>query len=60
MVITEFYRVREDGIFLYRTYSDKGLMIKKVGTEEVYQEAIDIEGVAFVYEEIENNEKELL
>lgn len=60
MVITEFYRVREDGIFLYRTYSDKGLMIKKVGTEEVYQEAIDIEGVAFVYEEIENSEKELL
>ena len=51
MVITEFYRVRNDGVMLYRTYSNSGLMIQKVGTDEIYTEAIDVESSNFVYEE---------
>lgn len=42
MIIREFYRTREDGIELYRTYSTSGLMIRKIGTDEVYDAAIDI------------------
>ena len=51
MVIKEFYRTREDGVNLYRTYSDEGMMIQKVGTDEVYDEAIDVEGATFTYTE---------
>jgi hypothetical protein len=47
----EFYKTREDGVNLFRTYSDAGLMIRKVGTDEVYSEAIDIEGSGYTYEE---------
>ena len=38
-----------------RTYSDKGLVIQKVGTEERYSEAIDILDNEFEY--VETNEK---
>lgn len=51
MIVTEFYGERKDGVKLYRTYSDEGVMIQKVGTTEVYEEAIDIEGAGFEYEE---------
>lgn len=51
MVIREFYTVREDGVPLYMSYSDKGLIIRKVGTNEEYDIAIDVEGVSYVYEE---------
>lgn len=52
-IVTEFYRKREDNINLYRTYSNEGLLIKKVGTDEIYEEAIDIENSGFSYEETE-------
>lgn len=51
MIVKEFYRTREDSVDLFRTYSDKGLQIQKVGTDEVYEEAIDIAGACFIYEE---------
>lgn len=51
MIKIEFYKERTDGVKLYRTYSDEGLIIQKVGTEEKYDEAIDIEGAGFEYEE---------
>lgn len=51
MLICELFKEREDGIKLYKTYSDKGVYIKKVNTEELYSEAIDIDGVNFIYEE---------
>ena len=51
MVVKEFFRTREDGVNLYRTYSDAEVKIRKVGTDEVYDEAIDIEGAAYTYEE---------
>ena len=51
MIVKEFYETREDGIDLYRTYSDENYRIRKVGTNEVYDEAIDIEDSEYEYEE---------
>lgn len=50
-IVKEFYKTREDGVNLYRTYSDSNYMIQKVGTEEIYEEAIDVETSTFEYEE---------
>lgn len=47
----EFYQTRFDGVKLFRTYSDSELMIRKVGTDEIYSEAIDVEYSGFEYEE---------
>lgn len=54
MIVKEFYRTREDNINLYRTYSDQNFKIQKVGTNEIYTEAIDIEDSIDTY--IETNE----
>lgn len=51
MIAKEFYRTREDGVDLFRTYSDKGLQIQKVGTDEIYDEAVDVENSGFEYVE---------
>ena len=51
MIIREFYKTRNDGVNLYRTYSDANVLIHKIGTEEIYSEAIDIEGAPYTYEE---------
>lgn len=51
MIEKVFYRTRTDGVNLYRTYSTEGLQIRKVGTDEVYDEAIDIETASYTYEE---------
>lgn len=51
MIVREFYMTRKDGVNLYRTYSDANKYIKKVGTEEEYSEAIDVEGAPYTYEE---------
>lgn len=50
-VKTKFHSTRSDGVNLFRTFSDAGLMIRKAGTDEVYSEAIDIEGSGYTYEE---------
>ena len=39
MIITEYYKTREDGVVLNRTYSDKGFMVERDGVR--YSEAID-------------------
>lgn len=54
MLITETYRTREDGVNLIRTYSGRGMYIKKAGTDEIYDEAIDVEGSPFRYIELES------
>ena len=51
MIKTEFYMVRKDGVKLYRTYSDRNMMIQKDDTEELYSEAIDVENSGFTYTE---------
>lgn len=53
MIQREFYRTREDGVKLYKTYSDSNKYIHKLGTEEVYSEAIDVETAPYEYEETE-------
>ena len=49
---------RKDGVNLYRTYSDANKYIKKVGTNEEYSEAIDIEGAGYEYEETDKEIEE--
>ena len=39
MIVTEYYKTREDGVVLNRTYSDIGMMIERDGVR--YVEAID-------------------
>jgi hypothetical protein len=51
MIVREFYMTRGDGVNLYRTYSDADFLIQKVGTEEFYGEAIDVEGAPYEYVE---------
>ena len=62
MIIKEFYETRKDGVRLYRTYSDQSVYIRKIGTEEEYTEAIDVESAPFEYVEtdkaIETDEAE--
>ena len=53
MTKREYYSTRMDGVKLYKTYSDNGFKIKKVGTNEVYDEAIDIENAPYTYVETE-------
>lgn len=50
-IVREYYKTRKDGVSLYRTYSDEQFMIHKIGTEEYYSEAIDVENAPFEYEE---------
>lgn len=51
MIIKEFLITREDGVNLYRHYSDKGVMLRQVETGILYSEPIDIEEAPFTYEE---------
>jgi hypothetical protein len=53
MIIREFYMTRKDGVNLYKTSSDKNVYIIKQGTNEKYDEAIDIENADYIYEETE-------
>ena len=48
-LIKEFYDKGLNGVDLYRTYSDKNFMIRKVGTDEIYEDAIDSQD--YEYEE---------
>ena len=50
-IVKEFYKTRNDGINLYKTYSNEGYIIHKLNTEEYYSEAIDVENTPFEYEE---------
>lgn len=53
MIIRELYRTREDGVNLYRTYSDAGFtIIRNDGIE--YDEAIDVEDAPYTYTESTN------
>ena len=50
-IVIEFYRTREDGVNLYRTYSDEGFYIRQIPTGIEYSEAIDVETAPYTYEE---------
>lgn len=50
-IVTEYYKTRGDGVRLNRIYSDQDLMIRQVETGNLYDEAIDVEGAPYTYEE---------
>lgn len=54
MIRREFYETRNDGVSLYKTYSDLNHYIKQVETGNVYSEAIDTEDKNYTYEETED------
>ena len=51
MIVKEFYRTRNDGVNLYRTYSDAGKFVIQNETGIEYDEAIDVEGAPYTYSE---------
>lgn len=51
MIQTEYYMTRDDGVNLYRTYSDANLMIRQEQTGNVYTEAVDVENSGYTYTE---------
>ena len=57
MIKTEFYKTREDGIDLYRTYSDTNKYILQVETGIEYDEAVDVAdengNIKYTYKETE-------
>lgn len=59
MIKKEFYKIRKDGVDLYKTYSDENYLIKKIGTDEIYDEAIDVETSNYTYEETNEKIEEL-
>lgn len=50
MIIRDFYMTRDDGVKLYRSYSDQGFRIQQE-TGAVYDEAIDVESTTHTYTE---------
>lgn len=55
MIVREYYATRNDGVKLYKSYSDNNKIIKKVGTTEEYSEAIDIETAPYTYVETDKD-----
>ena len=51
MLKQEYYRTREDGVVLTRTYSDAGMKILQRETGILYDEAIDVEPLRYTYKE---------
>ena len=52
-VITEFYETRDDGVKLFRSYSDEGKKLIQNETGAVYDDAVDVEGAPYTYSESE-------
>ena len=55
MLIREYYTTRNDGVKLYKTYSDINNYIKQLPTECIYDIAIDVENAPYTY--VETDEK---
>ena len=55
MIVKEYYGTRKDKVKLYKTYSENNKIIHKIGTDEEYDLAIDVENSAFVYEETDKD-----
>ena len=51
MIVKEFYRTREDGVILYRTYSDADVKIRETVTGALYDEAVEQAGHEHTYAE---------
>ena len=51
MIVKEEYKIRSDGVKLFRTYSDDNRKIVQNETGIVYAEAIDTENAPYTYSE---------
>lgn len=58
MIKKEYYNTRTDGVKLYRTYSDENYRIRQIETNEIYDEAVDVENAPYTYEETEEKIEE--
>lgn len=50
-VIRKYYMTRNDGMKIFRSYSDKDVYIRKEGTDLTDVEMYDVEGAIFEYVE---------
>lgn len=57
MIIKNLYKVRGDGVKLYRYHSDRGRQIEQSGTGYLYDEAIDPECSTYTYAEAADGEE---
>lgn len=55
MIIREYFKTRNDGVRLFRTYSDQGYIIKEVETGIKCIDAVYVESVNYTY--VETDEK---
>ena len=55
MIVKEYNGTRKDKVKLYKTYSDNNKIIHKIGTDEEYDIAIDVENAPFEYEETDKD-----
>ena len=55
MIVKEYYGARKDKVKLYKTYSENNKIIHKIGTDEEYDIAIDVENAPFEYEETDKD-----
>ena len=53
-VIREYYRTRDDGVVLYKSYSDANKYLVQIPTGTRYEEAIDVETTPYTYAESED------
>lgn len=51
MIVKEEYKIRTDGVKLFRIFSDAGKKIIQNETDIVYTEAIDVENAPYTYRE---------
>ena len=58
MIEPKFYKTRKDGVKLYIYKSENGFKILQVETGIVYDEAIDVEGAGYTYEETDERIEE--
>lgn len=54
MIVVEKYINEIDGREFKKTYSSENFLIRKIGTNEIYEEAIDLPNAVFEYEETNN------
>lgn len=63
MVKQELYGIRKDGVRLVITRSTDNKLLQKIGTDELYEEVIDVEDAPYEYIEtdivIEEDEEEI-
>ena len=55
MIVKEYYGTRKDKVTLYTTYSENNKISHKIGTDEEYDIAIDVENAPFEYEETDKD-----